>query len=499
MSKHSRAYLSAGAVVALIVACGPRAGASGFQLREQSASSQGVSYAGVSAGGTDISSMFYNPAGMVRYDGLQIQIGLTDILPSSEFSSGSATRATSPALPPLPSGTSTISGDPSTGNAARSAVTPTLYVGWAPTKDLRLGLAVNVPFGLTTQYDDTWIGRYHGIRSHLETIDIAPTAAYRFSDQFSGGLAFVARRAKADLSQALDLGYEAWSSIQQVQAADPSFNNTNPYTQGPVVAPGAADGIVSVSGDAWAYGFRAGFLFEPTQNLRIGVGYQSAMNETIKGTATFTVPSSIGAGMQVLAQLNPGAQQQIELQQLQQGFAMATADGPVSAELNLPACATLGLAWDFSPTFTLNAEYQRTTWSRFKDLTLQFDNAAQAPNVTQENWKDTNFVSLGADCHPAGPWSYRIGVAFDQTPVEDAYRTPRIPDADRTWVSAGVGYRFAKNFAMDFAYTHIFAKDSTVNLEGGQDPTSSDFYKGNLSGTYKNSIDILALQARWSF
>lgn len=500
MHSRSRVLPSAGALALLLVAGSPRALASGFQLREQSASGQGLSFAGMSAGGTDISSMFFNPAALTRYDGTRFQLGFAHILPSTDFSQGSASRATSPLLPPLPQGSGPIQGSASHGNAAESALTPNLYLAWAPSQDLRLGLSVNVPYGLTTQYEDGWIGRYHALRSHLETIDISPAVAYRFNDVLSGGVAFVARRAKAELSQAVDFGYQAWASIQGIRAVDPTFSNTNPATSSPIVVPGAADGSVSVSGDAWAYGFKAGLLFEPSRNLHIGLGYQSAMDEKIKGNATFQVPPTVGMGLAALAQVNPGPQHQGELALLTSGFQAATANNAVRADLNLPACATLGVAWDVSPTFTLSAEVERTTWSRFKDLTLRFPDAATQPdNTTHENWKDTTFVSLGAECHPTGPWSYRLGVAVDQAPVSDATRTPRIPDADRTWVSAGTSYAFSRTFALDLGVTHIFAKDANLDLKGGQDPRSSDFFKGNLSGTYKNSIDIWSLQARWIF
>jgi long-chain fatty acid transport protein len=143
---------------------------------------------------------------------------------------------------------------------------------------------------------------------------------------------------------------------------------------------------------------------------------------------------------------------------------------------------------------------QRTQWSRFQELRVRFaDPTVQPDNVTAENWHDTTFVSLGAECHPGDGWAYRLGLAKDKAPVDDAFRTPRIPDADRTWIAAGLSHQFARQFGVDLAYTHVFAKDSTVNLQGGTDPSSSNFIKGNLSGTYKNSIDIVALQARWSF
>jgi len=494
MSKLSRASLSSSAVALLIVAAAPHAMASGFQLREQGASGQGLSYAGISAGGSDISSMFYNPATLTHFDGNQVQLGFTNILPSTKFSNGSASRTGISAASPY----SAISGPTTTGNAAQSAVTPTLYAMWSLRPDLKVGISVNVPYGLTTQYDDNWVGRYHALRSQLQTVDITPTIAYRFNDKWSGGVSFVARQAKAELSQAVDFGYEAYMGVAQLAAA--GISNTNPVTGAPIVYPGAADGKVSVTGDSWGYGFKAGLLFEPTKALRVGVGYQSAIKENIKGDATFTIPSTVPAGLAGLYQINPGAAKKPYLDGLAAAFTAGTANGPVTAELNLPAVITFGLNYEVSSTFMLSAEIERTQWSKFQELRLKFSNpATQADNITAENWKDSTFVSVGATCRPGNGWTWRLGLAMDTAPVDDTYRTPRIPDADRTWISAGTSYQFSKGFGLDFGYTHIIAKDSVVSLKGGTVPTSSDYIKGNLSGTFKNAIDIWALQARWAF
>lgn len=494
MSNYSRVSLSASAVALLLVAAAPHAMASGFQLREQGASGQGLSYAGISAGSTDISGMFFNPAVLNRFEGTQIQVGFSNILPSTKVSDGAASRAAIPAASPF----SAISGPAATGNAALSAVTPTIYAMWTLRPDLKVGFSVNVPYGLTTQYDDNWIGRYHALRSQLETVDITPTVAYRFNEKWSGGVSFVARRAKAELSQAVDFGYEAYMGVAQLAPA--GITNTNPLTGGPVVYPGAADGKVSVTGDSWGYGFKAGLLFEPTKTLSVGMGYQSAIKENIKGDATFTIPPTVAMGLAALYQINPGAAKKPYLDGLAAAFSAGTASGPVTAELNLPAVITFGLNYQVSPTVTLSAEVERTQWSKFQELRLKFSNpATQADNITAENWKDSTFIALGASVRPGNDWTFRAGLATDSAPVDDAYRTPRIPDADRTWISCGASYQFSKGFGMDFGYTHIIAKDSTVNLKGGTNPLSSDYIKGNLSGTFKNAIDIWALQARWSF
>lgn len=494
MSNYSRVSLSASAVALLLVAAAPQAMASGFQLREQGASGQGLSYAGISAGSTDIGGMFYNPAVLTRFEGTQLQVGFTNILPSTKFSDGSASRSAIPSA----SSFSHIAGPSGTGNAALSAVTPNLYAMWSVRPDLKVGISVNVPYGLTTQYDDNWIGRYHALRSHLETLDITPTVAYRFNEKWSGGVSFVARQAKAELSQGVDFGYEAYMGVSQLAAA--GISNTNPVTGAPVVYPGAADGKVSVTGDSWAYGFKAGLLFEATRALRLGVGYQSAIKENIKGDATFSIPGTVALGLAGLYQINPGAAKKPYLDALASAFTAGTANGPVTAELNLPAVITFGVNYDLSGTFALSLEVERTQWSKFQELRLKFANpATQADNYTTENWKDSTFVSVGATCRPGANWTYRVGLAMDTAPVDDAFRTPRIPDADRTWISAGLGYQFSKGFGLDFGYTHIIAKDSTVNLQGGTNPSSPDYIKGNLTGTFKNAIDIWAMQARWSF
>jgi long-chain fatty acid transport protein len=489
MARSSRISLPLTSLAILLAAAvAPRASASGFQLRDQSGSGQGNAYAGASAGGADISSMFFNPATLTRYEGDQLQFGLTEILPSSKFSDGVSSR-TGSAVP--------VGGAASTGNVAKSATLPTLYAMWSLDNDLKLGISVNVPFGLTTQYDPNWAGRYLAVKSHLETLDITPTLAYRMTPKWSMGVALVARRAKAELSQAIDSGYAAQTALQGAHLVNP----TNPATGQPIVSPGAGtDGFVDVRGSSWAYGYKLGLIYEPSASIHLGLGYQSEIRETIKGSATFTTPAIPAQVPAALQAANPGALPGT-VNNVLTSLALATTNNSASAVVNLPATISLGMIYDVSSTFSLAAEISDTKWSSFKELRVKFNNAATQPDqYTTENWKDALFVALGATCKPGNAWTYRVGVALDNTPVPDANRTPRIPDADRFWISGGVGYQFTKSFGMDAGYSHLICKNSTVNLQSGSDPTDQGkFFGGNLSGTYKNTIDILAVQARYTF
>jgi len=332
----------------------------------------------------------------------------------------------------------------------------------------------------------------------LKKIPLRTTAMWMsdsVSPAWSVGFALVARRAKAELTQAIDSGYAAQTAIAGAGLTNP----TNPGTGQPVVSPGpGSDGFADVQGSSWAYGYKLGLTYDPSANFHMGLGYQSAVRETIKGTVTYSVPSLQGA-LPYLQAANPG--QGAVINQVAEGLALATTNGAASAVLNLPATISLGMIYDISSTFSMGLEISDTKWSTFKELRVHFGNSATQPDqVTEEDWKDALFVALGATCKPGNNWTYRVGVAMDNTPVPDANRTPRIPDADRFWLSAGVGYQFTKAFGVDAGYTHLICKNSTVNLQGGSDPTDqSKYFGGNLSGTYKNSIDVLAVQARYKF
>lgn len=137
-----------------------------------------------------------------------------------------------------------------------------------------------------------------------------------------------------------------------------------------------------------------------------------------------------------------------------------------------------------------------TNWSRFRELRVDFDN--RPSSVTEQRWRDTVSFAVGAEYRATDALRLRAGFAFDPTPVRDETRTPRIPDSDRYWASIGASWRVTPNMELTAAYTHIFARDTTVRLRDGG-PGSSDFLRGNLNLDYRASVDIVAVQARLTF
>ena len=77
-------------------------------------------------------------------------------------------------------------------------------------------------------------------------------------------------------------------------------------------------------------------------------------------------------------------------------------------------------------------------------------------------------VSVGANYRVNDRWMVRGGLAFDQSPVNDVDRTPRLPDSDRTWLSIGAQYKHSKDLIVDAGFTYIIVEDSTINTNAGQ-------------------------------
>ena len=130
------------------------------------------------------------------------------------------------------------------------------------------------------------------------------------------------------------------------------------------------------------------------------------------------------------------------------------------------------------------AEYSRVFWSKFKNLNIVGENT---PNLsfTEENWKDTDFYAVGASYQLDDQWKLRLGLALDKSAVGDEYRTPRIPDADRIWYSAGLEYQYNEKLTFNLGYTYIHADKSKVSLRGDH---IGDASRGALNVDYSNRI-----------
>lgn len=396
--------------------------ASGFALIEQSGSGLGNAYAGGAAGAEDASTIFYNPAGMSRLDGKQIVVAGNMIRPSAKFSD---TGSSVPAASAQPVGGNG-------GDAGSWSLVPNAYFAMDINPQMKFGLGINAPFGLKTDYDAGWAGRFQALKSEVRTVNVNPTLSFNLNETVALGIGLDYQKINAELSNNVVLG-------------------------------AGIVGTAKMTGSDNAWGYNLGALFKIEPDTRIGLAYRSSINYKLSGDLLVTGPT--GTTVQDPA---------------------VTADIKTPDTLSLSALKQIDSSWDVMGDLTW------TGWSKFKELRV-VNGAGATVSLTNENWKDTYRISVGANHHYSEQWMTRVGVAFDQAPVSDTYRTARIPDSDRTWLAVGGQYKPSKASALDFGYAHLFVKDSSIS----QNQTASN--GGNLVGTYKNSVDIVSVQYAYSF
>jgi long-chain fatty acid transport protein len=437
------------AAMAALLGVGGEAAASGYALREQSAVGQGSSFAGATARADDPSFMFFNPAALGYLAGYQASLVGSYIRPESEVESGVATRAAI-------LGGSRITGGLG-GDAGVNAFVPAVYTSAQLSPEWAIGLSVTSPFGLVTKYDNDFIGRYHALTSTLRTINVAPTVSYRPLPWLSIGASLQIQHAYARISQAVDFG------------AAGALAGLGPFG----ILPGTRDGRGTVRGDDIAVGWTVGAVWEPQDGTRVGLSFRSALFHKLEGDAYFQ-----GA---------PGP--------LANSVNFRNTDG--KAKLTTPESLSFGVAQRVGERWTLLGDVSWTNWSRFRELRVDFE-SGRAPSVSSQNWRDTWALALGAEYLVADGLRVRAGAAYDQSPARDAFRTPRIPDSDRYWLSVGASYQVLQNVELTAAYTHIFADDAKVRLRD-RGPGTENFLRGNLDANYSASVDIVAVQARLAF
>lgn len=382
---------SAMAVTLAVSAMASTAMAGGFGIGTQSGSGTGNAFAGGAAVADDASVAWSNPAGMALLPaGKQVTVAGHLILPSFKFGDQGST------IPPA-------FGSGNGGDGGDLALVPNGFFTMSIDPRLSFGIALNVPFGLSTEYNNGWQGQLTALESSIKTVNINPSLSYKVNDKFSIGGGF---------------------SMQKIEAKLSAFTGA------------VATGNLTLDADDIGYGFNLGVMAQLTPNTRTGFTYRSKISYDLEGTAIFSGPAG------------------------------ALANGNVRADLKVPDSASWSIFSTVDPKWELMADLTYTGWSSIKRLdVIRTSGPAAGTTLTslQFNWKDTLRVGVGANYKYDDKTKFRFGLAFDPTPTNDIDRTARLPDQDRTWLAFGVQYKPSKDGVLEVGYAHEFVKDASVN------------------------------------
>jgi long-chain fatty acid transport protein len=417
--------------------------AAGFALREFSASAMGASYAGAAATDNDPSFIFYNPASVGGVDAYDASVNLTGLILGSNANFRGTTAAGTPA-----------GGSGSPQGFISDALVPAAALRYRLTDQLAVGLSLNTPWGESTKYPAGWEGRYYALSTSLTAYNATSMVSYQILPSLTLGAGAQIQYVHSHLSEAIDFG--TLGALNGI----------------PGSIPGKQDGYADLHGSGWGEGYILGAMWKPAPALSLGVSYRSEVRQELKGSEQFIYDAYGVAGT-----IN--------------ALTGAFADAGGRTGVPTPAVATAGARWTIDDRWTALAGVEFTNWSSFRQLLIQSTDPVNPPAVTELNWRNTWFGSLGAEYRLDDRWTLRAGTAIDEAAAPSQTLEPRIPDANRYWISAGAGYRWTDTMDVNFGISHLFTPQATIDQSALQ---LGNALRGSLQGTSSSNATLIALE-----
>jgi long-chain fatty acid transport protein len=402
--------------------------AAGFAINEQSVSGMGTGFAGRSSSADDASTVFGNPAGMSRIKREQVSAGAAAIFAKTDIDNGSGTF-----------------GGSNDGDMVPVVGVPMGYYVKPIDDHWAFGVGLYVPFGLVTDYESGFAGRYWGDKSHVQVVTFQPTISYAFNDKVSIGFGPTINRLEGELTSA----------------------SVNRVTQG------RNDGKVKIKGDDIALGFNVGIMVQATEDTRLGATYHSKVKYKLDGDTKIEGPG-----------FGPLSGQKYD----------------ASLDITTPESVDFSVTHELDENWTLYAGSTWTRWSRLQSIVVE--NSGVQPGLggstgpigtiaEEQNWHDTWAHAIGASYKVNKEWTLRTGFSVDQSPTNNENRSPRIPTGDRKAISFGAGWSPSEDLTIDVAYSYLREEETKIR---DSSPT-----KGSYSADYRNSAHGLGTSVTYRF
>lgn len=444
----------------------------GFQLAEHSASGLGRAFAGEGAVADNASVIARNPAAMALFKTVSISGGLSYVDPNINIE-GTNTFMTA-------QGPQTVAANAD--DVAPTAIIPNGYIIVPINDQWAFGLALNSHFGLKTDYPTDFAASEAAGVADIATYNINPQVSYRVNDMLTlgAGISVIYGHAEFGVTNSAASQANIGGGIYQNTYAalvaagmDPAAAAAQAAQVAGAATPAVGTPLAHVEGDGWTWAYNLGAMFELSDSTRIGLTYRSEIDMEFEGDLEGWSPTK----------LNPGA--------MPPDFDGSYTSTGV-AQTDLPSMLELSLHTYLSDSISMQASWQRIGWSSFETLEVQLDNGDPNLVLAKNYWKDTNRYAVGFGYDLNDAITFRVGYALDESPVSDTYRNLSIPDAERTWVTAGMTWKMSPAASMDVGFARITGDDATINYTS----SAQTVFNGNIA---KGDANIAAISFNYEF
>jgi long-chain fatty acid transport protein len=405
-----RSLAIAGAVFAC-AAVGTPLRAQGSGVDQQSACMSGRVGAGVASPCDDASGVYFSPGGLAL-QGSNLGIGVTLVRAGNTFTYD-------PGMAPAGSAQSIKRDD-------EVIPVPQVFISYKVDPRAAIAFGAFAPYGLGLKWGacsmDTptsactgtnFEGRYTGYDNSLRGYYFQPTVSYEVLPgrlSLGGGVDFV------------------HSTIEVRQRGDaPSIG---------LRGTDVVDADLSGSGDAVT--FHLGGVLKLNEQTSLGVRYLAKAKVDLDGTADFTqVPTGTVFDPLLAVQFAPNG---------------PLADQNISTTIEFPYQFVAGLSYRPVEVLNLLFDYQRTGWKSFDQFVIDFQDFG-TDRTLHLNYKNTNTYRMAAQFDWSDAISMRLGYRFNTAATPRA--TPFLPEGERNYYTAGIGWRPTRALSADFSFQYI--------------------------------------------
>ena len=401
--------------------------------------------AGVAAPCSDGSALFFNPAGLAGLTGGRLTIGVTLLDVQGGFTDDVFQQKTKLDDPLL--------------------AIPQVYISYAATPKLGVGVGLFAPYGLETNWPTAFDGRFAGYKNILRSVYIQPTLAYQLSPRLSLGGGFDIVLGNVELNQRLDL-----ADAPVPLAGVPPGTRFGQFG----IAPGTDFANAHLEASKTTVAAHFGAIFKATDRLSFGANFLTQAKFDYSGTASFTqvptglvVPAdivvtptdTIHAGTPIDGLLGgPASLGGLDLFNPTTGVFRSQ---PVTTTIKNPSQLSLGLAYKLANGWTLLGDYQLTWWNQFNELDITFP---QTPGGLLdrklfENYHNTSGFRFGAEWAKDAKWTFRGGYLHHDGAAPAETVTPLLPEGQRNEFTLGTTVKLAAALSADLAYQYIRQND----------------------------------------
>ena len=444
------------------------AGAQAFGLNEIGSCAIARGFAMTASPCDDASRIYWNPGTLPTTNGFSFYGGASVIKIDGDF-----TRDTS---------FTNFKADPPT------AIVPHVFLDYRAGK-LAYGVGAYVPYGLTSQWQDNFPGRFSAKKASLQTIYVQPNISYQLNDDWSIGGGPVFGHSTVELIQGVDLATQVATVI-----------GGNPITFGQLGIPLRTEfARARLKGSANAWGFAVGVKGKLMPTWEVGLRFLSQLSFRYDDAdATFQQRAT---GLTLAANNPLGAPPGTPVDALvasQFTGSAALTPQKVSTAIRHPAQAQVGLAYTGIERTTVSFDLAWVGWKSFNQLPVTF--AGSAPSrVIQEDYQNTSSVRVGAEHTLTNGIALRGGLASATTAAPDETVTPLLPEMDRGYAMFGAGIPVMGRFTVDGAFAHVFTAGRRGRID--ERPAGSTVAQALAlnSGWYSLSANVFSVSLKANF